>query len=321
MKRERPLVAVLILLFSAASALWASPKDSLPEPVAVDPAPFQAALADLWATSPAPVDRQSLAELWSSGPAPVLDMSFAPAYALAQAEPAATDANTAASDETAESAVPEDTLQGLLNNEYYKESLKLKKMAEDSFDYGDYDASGKYAAEAAAAAAKSDEYVALRLKILEVDAALSKAKEKLDWAASVGAERTYAKEYAAASDSYKRGMDARAAEDYDLALQLAKEAVASLASVRDIPPLPAKYKVRPWSETRDCFWNISAYPWVYGDPTKWKVLYEANKAKLPRPEDPNLLRVGTILTIPSLRGEIRDGTWEKGKTYQSLPGR
>jgi len=319
MKRERPLVFALTLLFSAASALSAASFGALPEPAVVDPVPYSAALADLWATEPDPADHLTLAELWASGPAPALEMTFTSVMQLAQAEPGASDATTAASEEW--SGVEEETLKGLLNNEHYRESLKLKRLALESFDYGDYDASAQYAADAAAAAERSDEYVALRLKILEVDAALAKAKERIDWAASVGAARNFSKDYAAASDAYQRAVDARAAEDYDLALKLAKDAVSSLAAVRAVTPLPAKYKVRPWSETRDCFWNISAYPWVYGDPTKWKVLYEANKAKLPRPENPDLLRVGTILTIPSLKGEVREGTWEKGKTYTPFKGR
>lgn len=320
MKRERPLVFALTLLLSAASVLSAAPLDVLPEPSPVDPVPFRAALVDLWAADPNPAGNPTLAELWAAGPAPALDMDFRSVMELAQAEPAATDATTAASEEES-SAVEEETLKGLLNNEYYRESIKLKRLAVESFDYGDYDASAQYAADAAAAAARSDEYVALRLKILEVDSALAKAKERIDWAASVGADRNFSKDYAAASDAYQRALAARAAEDYDLALKLARDAVSSLAAVRAVTPLPAKYKVRPWSETRDCFWNISAYPWVYGDPTKWKVLYEANKAKLPRPENPDLLRVGTILTIPSLKGEVREGTWEKGKTYTPFKGR
>ena len=106
-----------------------------------------------------------------------------------------------------------------------------------------------------------------------------------------------------------------------MALELARKVLGELASVQEATPLPQRYKVRPWAETRDCFWNIAGYAWAYGDPTKWKLLYEANKAKLPHPENPNLLRVGTVITIPSIRGEYREGLWEKGKTYSPLPGR
>jgi len=316
MKRERPLAITLSLFFVSIGLLSAESFESFPEPVLDDSAVASSVLADLWSIDPAPADHAALSSMWASGPSPVLDMDFQSAVTLAQAAPSATDA-TSADVQPSEDAA----LKGLLNNEFFRESLRLKKLAEESFDYGDYDASSQYAADAAAAAIRSDEYVALRLKIRAVDAAIAKAKERIDWASSVGAERAFAKNFAAAKDAYQGAVTARGSEDYDLALTLAQQAVSELASVREIPPLPAKYKVRPWAETKDCFWNIAAYPWVYGDPTKWKVLYSANKAKLPRPEDPNLLRVGTVISIPSLKGEVRQGAWEKGKTYSSFSGR
>jgi nucleoid-associated protein YgaU len=76
--------------------------------------------------------------------------------------------------------------------------------------------------------------------------------------------------------------------------------------------------VRPWSISKDCFWNISGRPWVYGDPTKWRVLYNANKAKLPQPDNPDLIHPNMILDIPSIKGEIRSGMWDASKNYSPL---
>jgi hypothetical protein len=76
--------------------------------------------------------------------------------------------------------------------------------------------------------------------------------------------------------------------------------------------LPAQYTVRLWKETGDCFTAISAMPFIYGDSKQWRALYEANKHKLPRPNNPNLIYPGTVLDIPSLKGEERSGMWVHG---------
>lgn len=73
--------------------------------------------------------------------------------------------------------------------------------------------------------------------------------------------------------------------------------------------LPAAYRVGEWSNTRDCLWNISANPLVYNDPLQWRVLYDANRNVLPNPDNPDLIMPGTILLIPSIRGERREGTY------------
>jgi nucleoid-associated protein YgaU len=76
--------------------------------------------------------------------------------------------------------------------------------------------------------------------------------------------------------------------------------------------------VRPWAVSKDCFWNIAGFPWVYGNPYQWRLLYNANKSKLPNPNNPNVIEPGTVLDIPSIKGEVREGAWESGKTYEAL---
>jgi hypothetical protein len=90
------------------------------------------------------------------------------------------------------------------------------------------------------------------------------------------------------------------------------------ASPGTVLSLPATYTVRPWAVSKDCFWNIAGFPWVYGDPHQWRLLYNANKSKLPNPNNPNVIEPGTVLDIPSIKGEVRQGAWESGRTYEAL---
>jgi hypothetical protein len=147
------------------------------------------------------------------------------------------------------------------DNEYLLESRRLAKLAEEAFSEGDYDASARFADEAAWFAMKSDEYVA------------NTAAQSLEDLEASGSRPT---------------------------------------------PLPATYTVRPWSVSKDCFWNIAGFPWVYGNPHQWRVLYNANSSKLPNPNTPNLLEPGIVLDIPNIKGELRQGAWDSAKTYEPL---
>ncbi|MDR0388160.1 MAG: LysM peptidoglycan-binding domain-containing protein, partial [Treponema sp.] len=82
--------------------------------------------------------------------------------------------------------------------------------------------------------------------------------------------------------------------------------------------LPAQYTVRPWAVSRDCFWNIAGQPWAYGDSTRWRLLYEANKSRLPNPDNPDLIHPGMVLDIPGIRGEVRQGMWDPSVSYAPL---
>jgi nucleoid-associated protein YgaU len=123
---------------------------------------------------------------------------------------------------------------------------------------------------------------------------------------------------ALAQESYNAG-------DYDSAREYAEEA-ARLARLSDeyiaqqmgSGVLPATYTVREWDVHGDCFWNIAGYPWVYNDPFKWRTLYEANRSKLDNPNNPNIIEPGTVLDMPSIKGETRQGEWVSGRTYEPL---
>jgi nucleoid-associated protein YgaU len=115
------------------------------------------------------------------------------------------------------------------------------------------------------------------------------------------------------------------AENWDAALLAALRVIDALAYVTDssVPasgtyPLPAMYTVQTWAIARDCLWNIAGRPWVYNDPTQWMLLYNANRANMPEPDNPDLIHPGMVLNIPSIRGELREGIWVADRSYVLL---
>ncbi|MDR1253040.1 MAG: LysM peptidoglycan-binding domain-containing protein [Treponema sp.] len=220
------------------------------------------------------------------------------------------------------------------NNRYYLESLRLTKLAQDTYEYGDYDLSTEYANEAIRYAELSDEYVSLQLKIKEANDTISAAKQRLDWTVSSGAAGYYPVEYGEARQYYEDSLAARSAEEWDEAIAAARQVINILAYIQvpvaEAQPenadsadtggqaplqvfLPAQYTVKPWASSRDCLWNIAGRPWAYGDPNEWRLLYNANRAKLPDPNNPNLILPGMVLDIPSIRGEERQGMWDDSR--------
>ncbi|MDR1179406.1 MAG: hypothetical protein LBK44_02780 [Spirochaetales bacterium] len=73
---------------------------------------------------------------------------------------------------------------------------------------------------------------------------------------------------------------------------------------------PEYYTVRLIPNRRDCLWRIAGYDFVYGDPWKWRLLYEENKSLLKDPNNPRIIEPGMRIHIPSLDGEVRTGDWK-----------
>jgi nucleoid-associated protein YgaU len=226
--------------------------------------------------------------------------------------------------ETTSAEIP----QSILNNRYYLQSVRLTEQARTAFETGDYDASASYAEQAAEQARLSDDYVAMRL----ADNAIAKAHSRYTWAGSVGAARRYPSEYETATTAYNEAIEARKVQDWDAATDAANRVVAALARVtgaggqtgpaaasqpsgRPRGTLPAQYTVRQWTTTGDCLSTIAGWTWVYGDPYQWQKLYDANKDKLPDPNDPHLIEPGMVLDIPSIGGEVRSGMWDPAVRY------
>ena len=211
----------------------------------------------------------------------------------------------------------------LRNNQYYTESLKQANLARLAYMEGDYDASIRYSEEAIRYANLSDEYVLYRLRMFETDKAILAAANRITYAISINAAFRFPDEFSAAQAAYAEARSFRAAERWDDAIDAANRVLAILAVLdREIDgrtgPFPAQYTVRVWESYKDCLWNIAAQSWVYNDPHKWELLYNANKSKMPRSGNPDLIYPGMILDIPSIKGEVRQGMWNPNTMYPSL---
>ena len=219
-------------------------------------------------------------------------------------------------------------IEALLNNEYLVENIRLIELAEESFADGNYDEAVNYAAEAIKYAQLSDEYVALQVKIKDANEAIASAQTRLDWAKEIGAPDRFTEIYGRAEIAFSQALDARSREEWDEARESALRVISILAMIQETtetpviaeavtetgdetPLLPAQYLVRNWFTTRDCLWNIAKQPQIYGDPFQWRVIYNANRDKLPEPNNPDLIHPGMILDIPSIKGEERGGMLEE----------
>ncbi|MDR1301031.1 MAG: hypothetical protein LBK43_00975, partial [Treponema sp.] len=118
-------------------------------------------------------------------------------------------------------AVPADST--LVNNEYFLESVRLVGLAQESFDQGDYDAATAYAEEALKYALMSDAYIARQIDLQEADQALVAAKERLDWATSIGAKTQFPGPYNQANTAYNDAVKARSGEKWKDAITAANK--------------------------------------------------------------------------------------------------
>jgi nucleoid-associated protein YgaU len=201
--------------------------------------------------------------------------------------------------------------------------------AKDSYPDGYAKAKDAYAAAGSSldaqdyqtAVAKADETIADvdAIAKADADAAIAQAKGAISSAEAVSAPTTYPKEYAAAKADLADAQTAYDGKDFPTAAAKARACVAALAAVKAKPVWPAVYVVRLIPERRDCLWRIAGYPFIYNNPIKWTVIYEANKKTFRDPGNPNLIFPGQKLQIPSIKGETRTGTYDPSATYQAFP--
>ncbi len=201
------------------------------------------------------------------------------------------------------------------NNTYQKLADEYTRKAEHALDAGEYVLAEEYAAKAEENARLSEEFVKKMLAKSDCDAVMKQASRKLDYAKSINAERNFPMAYSSAQKSYASAQESYGNEDYVAATAFAKQVLDALADIKEITPLPEFYVVRPWAETKDCYWNISGRPYVYDNPLLWENLYQANKSNMPRPNDPNLILPGMKMKIPSITGEYREGVYNPSKKY------
>lgn len=205
--------------------------------------------------------------------------------------------------------------QTLAENSYYLKSIELEASARTAFEDGEYDLAVELAAQAQESARLSDEYVAMILSMRAADKAIASAQVRYDWAKSLNADVRFATEFAGATNELAAAKAAYEAEDYDEATVHAFAVEAYLTDINPEAALPAYFLVRSLAVNTDCLWRIAALPYIYNDPLQWPVLYKANRKLLPDPNNPHLIMPGTVLEIPSLKRELRDGTWTDGEKY------
>ena len=199
------------------------------------------------------------------------------------------------------------------NNTYQKLADEYTRKAQNALDAGEYVLAEEYAAKAEENARLSEEFVKKMLAKSDCDTIMKQAAKKLEYAKSVNAERNFPMAYSSAQKSYASAQESYGNEDYATATAYAKQVLEALADIKEITPLPEYYVVRPWAETKDCYWNISGRPYVYDNPLLWENLYQANKSNMPRPNDPNLILPGMKMKIPSITGEYREGVYNPSK--------
>ena len=209
-----------------------------------------------------------------------------------------------------EAAIPE----GIANNKFYLESLRMNKLAMEMYDIGDYDASSGFADEAIRYAQLSDELVSTQL--------IAEAKRLIAWADKNNIKAKFPNNYNEGIEQYDIAVASHSNEAWNDSISAAIRSIEIFAAfestgkpatttvaVSSRTGLSRQYTVRTWRVERDCLWTIAGYPWVYGDPWKWRELYNANKDKMPEPANPDLVLPGMVLDIPSIQGETRQGMY------------
>jgi nucleoid-associated protein YgaU len=154
----------------------------------------------------------------------------------------------------------------------------------------------------------------------EARAMYGRAEEDVNAAREVGIDQSNPDEFNTATQLLAEAKEYLDNEQYSESIEKSQAVIDTLqifgAVAKDV--LPKYYKVRLRLPKRDCFWRIAAYSFVYGNAWKWRLLYEANKDKIPQASNPHLIEVDMIMEIPSLKGERREGTYDPYKEYTPI---
>lgn len=207
------------------------------------------------------------------------------------------------------------------DNSFQRKSREYSALASTAYEEGDYDLAVEYAQEAEKNARLSEDYIRKMLLRSEAETEMNRARTRLTWAREIKADVHYAKAFMTAAENVDKGARSFTNEDYETALRYARAALDALAGIREQVPLPAQYRVGTWDPDKDCFWNIAGNEAVYGDSFKWRNLYNANKNVLPDPSNPNLILPNTVIEIPSLGDEYREGVYDPNVDYGSIKDR
>lgn len=161
------------------------------------------------------------------------------------------------------------------------------------------------------------------------------AKNRIAEVDSFNGDETNPDEYANATERLQLAEDMFMQEEYAKSINYSKSVLSELEDVKpeqvavvepnennnnvpdntnqisetDKAVLPKYYVVRLIPANRDCLNKIAGYDFVYGDPAKWQIIWEANKDVLKDPDNPHFILPGQILEIPSIGDETREGTY------------
>lgn len=239
--------------------------------------------------------------------------------------------------------------QSLLDDPEYRSLIdrveELKAQAETAVDEGRYDDAVAFSNEAEQVAQQAEEYAEQRVLAFRANGWINRARQRIRYAESINAPVHYPEAWETANDLFDDAQASFEAEQWVEAIAASRQAFNALEEVRPVrtaqpdpepapqpasrpqadpepapepepvAALPRYYVVRLIPGRRDCFWRIAEYEFVYGDPWQWPALYEANRDKLPDPDNPDLILPGMIVEIPSINGEERTGYWNP----QDLP--
>lgn len=205
------------------------------------------------------------------------------------------------------------------DNSFQQKSREFSAMAEAAYSEGDYDKATEYAREAEENARLSEEYIRRMLARAEAETEMNRARSRMAWAREIEADVNFPDEYNAAAEYVDSGANSFDEEDYEGAKRYAQLALEALSNVKGAKPIfPARYRVERWVTARDCFWTIAENTAVYANPFLWPKLYEANKSRIPNSRNPDLIMPGTIIEIPSLWGEHREGLYDPSANYGDI---
>ncbi len=171
------------------------------------------------------------------------------------------------------------------------------------------------------------------LDMLEAPLAYAKAQDSMDKAKQDGLNNSKPNLYTEALKSLSSAGETLIANNYTDSLMHSKNVISLVNSMEstseDIPSpeeeqvvvvsdetvFPQYYIVQSRRTNTDSLWRIASYDFIYGNGNLWKKIYDANKDTI---KNPNVIRAGQKLIIPSLKGETRQGTYNTNQTYGNI---
>jgi len=213
--------------------------------------------------------------------------------------------------------------QNLQDNPDYRESLRYKRLSEESIEDGEYVKAVEYAELSKEYAEKSDAYIAKRLAQYRANQLLKRAEGLKGQVERSGRAKQYPEDYTTAAALIETSRTLYLNEQYEKSSESSRSAIAIMEEFEPARTtgsgLPAFYIVRDMPGEEDCFWRIAGYDFIYGDYGGWYPIYQANKAKLSQPDNPDIIYSGMVMEIPEREGETRSGVWVDGEIRATAP--